>query len=180
MSGHSHWAGIKHQKAVTDAKRGKLFSKLLRGISAAAKEEPNPDFNPRLRSAIETARAAMVPADNIERAVKKASLEKPAEELFFEAYGPGGTALLIEALAENRNRMVQEVKKILSDNGGKWAEPGSVQWAFEKDGTGAWRAKFPIAVSDADAGALGKLMEALDDHDEVQGVHANAEAKPQN
>ncbi len=177
MSGHSHWAGIKHQKAVTDAKRGKLFSKLLKAISAAAREEQNPDFNPRLRSAIETARAAMVPADNIERAVKKASLEKPLEELSFEAYGPGGTALLIEALAENRNRMVQEIKKVLSDHGGKWAEPGSVQWAFENDGAGTWRAKFPVAVSDADAEALGKLMEALDDHEEVQNVHTNAETK---
>lgn len=127
MAGHSHWAGIKHRKAITDAKRAKLFSKLLKAVSAAAKTEQNPDFNPRLRTAIEKARAAAVPAENIERAIKKAAEEKPMEELLFEAYGPGGAAILIEALADNRNRMVQEIKKILGDHGGKWAVGGSVQ-----------------------------------------------------
>jgi YebC/PmpR family DNA-binding regulatory protein len=174
MSGHSHWAGIKHDKAITDAKRGKLFSKLLKAISAAAKTETNPDFNPRLRTAIEKARAAAVPADNIERAVKKASEEKPSEELLFEAYGPGGAAIIIEALADNRNRMVQEVKKILGDFGGKWAESGSVQWAFAKDPGGDWSPKFPMAISPEDEAALKILLEALEENDDVQRVETNA------
>jgi YebC/PmpR family DNA-binding regulatory protein len=180
MSGHSHWSGIKHQKAVTDAKRAKIFSKLLRAISAAAKEEQNPDFNPRLRSAIEKAKAAKVPADNIERAVKKAAETKDLEELLFEAYGPGGIAILIEGLADNRNRMVQEVKKILGEHGGKWAESGSVQWAFEKagpstgSGQGEWSAKFPQTVSDEDAERLSKLVDALEDNDDVSKVITNA------
>ncbi len=108
MSGHSHWAGIKHKKEITDQKRGKVFSKLLAAISAAAKSEPNPDFNPRLRTAIAKAKEVAVPQDNIERAVKRAS-EAGAnlEELIFEAYGPGGIALIIEAIADNKNRVVQ-------------------------------------------------------------------------
>lgn len=133
MSGHSHWAGIKHKKEIADQKRGKVFSKLLSAISVAAKPEPNPDFNPRLRTAVEKAKGAGVPSDNIERAVKRA-LEsgQNLEELTFEAYGPGGVAILIEAVSDNRNRAVAEIKKILSDSGGKWAEAGSVRWAFDK------------------------------------------------
>jgi YebC/PmpR family DNA-binding regulatory protein len=174
MAGHSHWAGIKHQKAVTDAKRAKTFSKLLKAISAAAKSEPNPDFNPRLRTAVAKAKEAMVPADNIERAIKKAGEEKPMEELFFEAYGPGSAAILIEALADNRNRMVQEVKKMLGEHGGKWAEAGSVLWAFEKAPEGEWRPKFPQEIGAKDAEALADLVEALEEHEDVQGVTTNA------
>lgn len=173
MSGHSHWAGIKHQKAATDAKRAKVFSKLLKAISAAAKSEPNPDFNPRLRTAVTKAKEAMIPADNIERAIKKASEQGAPEELLFEAYGPGGSAILIEALADNRNRMVQEVKNILRDRGGKWAETGSVQWAFEKRG-GEWQPKFPQEIGPEDAGRLAALVEALEDNDDVQRVVTNA------
>lgn len=174
MSGHSHWAGIKHQKAVTDAKRAKLFSKLLKAISAAAKSEPSPEFNPRLRTAVDKAKAAMVPADNIERAIKKASEEKLMEELLFEAYGPGATAILIEALADNRNRMIQEIKKILGDHGGKWAEAGSVQWAFERTPEG-WRPKFFQEVDEQAAEALFALTEALEENDDVQSVLTNAQ-----
>src|SRR5271154_7173559 len=98
MSGHSHWAGIKHKKEITDKKRAKIFSKLLKAISAAAKGEQNPDFNPRLRTSVATAREANIPADTIERAIKKASEGKLLEELTYEAYGPGGSAILIEVL----------------------------------------------------------------------------------
>lgn len=174
MSGHSHWVGIKHQKAMTDAKRARVFSKLLKAISAAAKEEKNPDFNPRLRSVIEKARMAMVPADTIERAVKKASEEKPMEELLFEAYGAGGAALLIESLTDNRNRAVQAVKTVLHDHGGKWAESGSVQWSFERTG-GEWTPKFPQEISAEDAAALAALIDALEESDEVQRVITNAQ-----
>src|SRR3989344_1759085 len=122
MSGHSHWAGIKHKKGIADQKRGQLFSKLVSAITAAARGEPNPEFNPRLRTAIEKAREHNVPAENIERAVKRASEAGSAiEDLVMEAYGPGGAAIIIEATTDNRNRTVAEVKKILSDGGGKWA-----------------------------------------------------------
>lgn len=177
MSGHSHWAGIKHKKEITDHKRGKVFSKLLALISAAAKTEPSPDFNPRLRTAISKAKEVGVPQDNIERAIKRAS-ESGAnlEELIFEAYGPGGTPLLIEALSDNKNRAVQEIKLILKEHNGKWAEGGSVKWAFEQT-PGAeetWHAKFPQDIPDTDKPALLSLIEALDDNDAVQGIYTNA------
>ena len=174
MSGHSHWAGIKHKKEITDKKRAKIFSKLLALISAAAKTEPNPDFNPRLRTAVMKARDAGVTADNIERAIKRASeTAEGLEELTFEAYGPSGAAILIEAISSNRNRAVQEVKVVLRDHNGKWAETGSVQWAFEKK-NGEWEAKFPQKIEDdAERGKLASLLEALEDNDDVQNVYTN-------
>jgi len=182
MSGHSHWAGIKHKKEITDQKRGKIFSKLLAAISAAARTEQNPDFNPRLRTAIMKAKEMSVPQENIDRAVKKAA-ESGAnlEELLFESYGPGGTAILIEAISDNRNRTVQEIKTILRDHGGKWAESGSVQWAFDhsnqEPGTGDkgnWAAKFPQKISEEDGKKLAALIEALEENDAVQEVYVNA------
>jgi YebC/PmpR family DNA-binding regulatory protein len=173
MSGHSHWAGIKHKKGVTDQKRGKIFSKLLALISAAAKTEPNPDFNPRLRTAIAKAREASVPAENIERAITRATdLSAALEELTFEAYGPAGAAILIEAISDNRNRAVQEVKTVLRDHNGKWAESGSVLWAFEKTADG-WTAKFPQDVPDEDKTKLANLLEVLEESDSVQNVYTN-------
>jgi YebC/PmpR family DNA-binding regulatory protein len=180
MSGHSHWAGIKHKKEATDQKRGKVFSKLLAAVSAAAKSEPNPDFNPRLRTAILKAKEASVPADNIDRAIKRAS--EPGtnlDELIFEAYGPGGAAILIEAISNNRNRAVQEVKTILRDFGGKWAESGSVQWAFEAvndpaAGGQTWQAKFPQEIPANEKGKLDALVEALAENEDVQKVFTNA------
>ncbi len=173
MSGHSHWAGIKHKKEITDQKRAKVFSKLLAAISAAAKTETNPDFNPRLRTAVTKAKEASVPAENIERAIKKAADSKNLDELLFEAYGPGGSAILIESLSDNRNRAVQEIKTILKEHNGKWAESGSVQWAFEKTSAG-WHPKFPQDLPEADKNQLVRLLEALEDNDDVQEVHTNA------
>ena len=173
MSGHSHWAGIKHKKEITDKKRAKVFSKMLSLISAAAKTEPNPDFNPRLRTAVTKAKDAGVTAENIQRAIKRASeQEEGLEELTFEAYGPAGAAILVEAISNNRNRAVQEVKTILRDYNGKWADAGSVQWAFEKK-DGEWTAKFPQEVAEAERGKLAALLEALEDNDDVQGVYTN-------
>jgi len=173
MSGHSHWAGIKHKKEITDKKRAKIFSKSLKLISAAAHTEPNPDFNPRLRTAVAKAREAGVPADTIDRAIKRAA--DPAEELeelLYEAYGPGGAAILITALSDNRNRTVQEVKTVLRDHNGKWAESGSVQWAFEL-AAGEWTAKFPQDIPDEEKEKLVGLLDALEESDDVQAVYSN-------
>jgi YebC/PmpR family DNA-binding regulatory protein len=174
MSGHSHWAGIKHKKEITDHKRGKIFSKLLALIAAAAKTEPNPDFNPRLRTAVATAHEAGVPQENIERAIKRASeAAEGLEELMFEAYGPAGAAIIIESISNNRNRAVQEIKTILRDNNGKWAESGSVLWAFEKK-DGEWEAKFPQEIADdTERAKLVELLETLEDNDDVQNVFTN-------
>lgn len=175
MAGHSHWAGIKHKKAITDAKRSKSFSKLLKAISAAAKSEPNPDFNPRLRTAIQKARESQVPADVIKRCVEKASTEaENLEELTFEAYGAGGIALIIEATTDNRNRAIAEVKSTLNKNGGKIAAQGSVLWAFGKAEDGTWTPQFPQEVTEEDAEALMKLVEALESLEDVQEVTTSA------
>lgn len=178
MSGHSHWAGIKHKKEITDKKRAKIFSKSLKLVSAAARTEPNPDFNPRLRTAVAKAREAGVPADTIERAIKRAA--DPAEkleELLYEAYGPGGAAILIEAVSDNRNRTAQEIKTTLRDHNGKWAESGSVQWAFEHvvggGESGEWAAKFPQDIADEEKEKLVALLEALEENDDVQNVSTN-------
>jgi len=174
MAGHSHWAGIKHKKELTDKKRGRIFSKLLSAITAAAKTEANPEFNPRLRTAIEKARASKVPAENIERATKRASeVVGGLEELVFEAYGPSGAALIIDAITDNRNRTVAEVKKIMSDHEARWAERGSVRWAFEATPSGAWKAKFPQKISEEDNKKLAVLIESLLDHNDTQRVVTN-------
>lgn len=133
MSGHSKWAQIKHKKAITDAKKAKIFSKISRIISIAAAEKgPDPQMNAKLRTAIEKAKAANMPNDNIERAIKKGSGEgKNLSEVTIEAYGPFGTALIIEAITDNKNRTMQEVKSILSDYDGKIANEGSVRWLFD-------------------------------------------------
>jgi YebC/PmpR family DNA-binding regulatory protein len=174
MAGHSHWAGIKHKKEATDFKRGQLFSKLSKAITAAAKNEPNPDFNPRLRTAIETARAEKVPAENIARAIRRASEAGGAlDEILLEAYGPGGAALLIEAVTDNKNRTIPQVKTILNERGGKWAESGSVQWAFERTGQD-WTAKFPQELSPEEKEKLRTLVLHIEEHEDVQKVTTSA------
>jgi YebC/PmpR family DNA-binding regulatory protein len=173
MAGHSKWAQIKHKKSITDKKRGQIFSKLLKAITIAAKEGANPQFNARLRAAIEKAKENQVPQDNIERAIKKASeTGENLEDLLIEAYGPEGSAILIEAITDNRNRTVAEIKKILKDYEAKWADPGSVMWAFEKIDN-KWQAKFPQKISDEGVNKLNTLLEALDDHDDVENIITN-------
>jgi len=172
MAGHSKWAQIKRQKGVADKKRGQLFSKLLKAISVAAKSEPNPQFNPRLRSAIDTAKAANVPQENIQRAISKASETKALEDIVVEAYGPEGVALIIEGITDNTNRSISEIKHILSENNAKIANPGSVLWAFEKT-NGEWQPKFPQDISEESQKKIADLIEALEDHDDVQQVTPN-------
>ncbi|MBI5104890.1 MAG: YebC/PmpR family DNA-binding transcriptional regulator [Solirubrobacterales bacterium] len=140
MAGHSKWAGIKHKKAIVDARRGKLFTKLARAITVAAKEGGgDPDGNPSLALAIQKAKDASMPKDNIERAIAKgtgAGADVDAlENVLYEGYGPGGVALLIEAVTDNRNRTGAEVRHILSKGGGSLGEPGSVAYNFDKKGT---------------------------------------------
>lgn len=138
MSGHSKWAQIKRQKGVTDTRRGQLFTKLTREIMVAVKEGgANADSNFRLRLAVQKARDSNMPTDNIERAIKKASGSTDGtiySEVIFEGYGTGGTAILIQALTDNRNRILQELKSIFTKSGGSLAEAGSVSWMFEPKG----------------------------------------------
>lgn len=138
MSGHSKWSTIKRQKGAADAKRGQLFTKLAREITVAARSGlPDPDSNPRLRLAVQRARASSMPKDNIDRAIERGSGESGGDnydELFYEGYGPGGTALMIYAMTDNRNRTVGEVRAVLSRAGGTLGESGSVSWMFDQVG----------------------------------------------
>lgn len=175
MAGHSHWAGIKRKKEVTDKKRGLVFSKLLKAITAAARTEQNPDFNPRLRTAVEKARTANIPRENIDRAIHKAiESGNVLEELTFEAYGPGGVAICIDMVSDNRNRAVQEIKKILTNMNAKLAESGSVLWAFDVAPDGEKTAKFPQEISSEDRVLLHALIDALEANDNVQRVYTTA------
>lgn len=139
MSGHSKWSTIKHKKGVQDARRGQLFTKLAREVIIAAREGgPDPDMNFRLRLAVQTAKAANMPGENIERAIKKgAGLDGGGEDLqevLYEGYGPGGAAILVQALTDNRNRTVSDVRSRFTRAGGNLAETGAVSWAFESKG----------------------------------------------
>jgi YebC/PmpR family DNA-binding regulatory protein len=235
MSGHSKWATIKHKKGALDAKRGKIFTRLIKEISIAAKNGGDPDTNPRLRTAIVAAKAENMPADNIKRAIQRGTGELPGatyEEFSLEGYGPGGVAILIDINTDNRNRTVSEIRHVFQKNGGNMAEAGAVSWMFHKKGdiivpksaakeddlmgivldAGAedlkddgetWEvlsdpssyeavleavkkagiqpasssvAMIPqnyIKLEGAAANTMIRLMEALEEHDDVQNVHSN-------
>lgn len=238
MAGHSKWAQIKRKKAVTDAKRGQLFTKLIREITVAARLGPaDPDFNPRLRMAVEAAKAANMPADNIERAIKKGTGELEGvqyDEVVYEGYGPGGVALLIETTTDNQKRTVAEIRHLLDRAGGNLGTSGSVAWQFDRKGriyvdasryheeavfeaaieAGAedvqregdeyivttevaafhgvqaklravgvefssaeltYLPRTEVPVLGKDAERLLKLLEALEENDDVQKVHSNAD-----
>ena len=138
MSGHSKWATIKHKKGAADAKRGKLFAKLIKQVEVAARSGGgDPDSNPTLRTMFQKARDNSVPLDTIERAVKRGTGELEGvnyESITYEGYAPGGVALLIDVLTDNRNRTGSEIRSVLSKNGGSLAEPGAVAWQFERKG----------------------------------------------
>lgn len=237
MSGHSHWATIKHKKGAIDAKRGKLFSKLSRAIIIAARHGGgDPEMNLKLRYAIDKARSVSMPKDNIERAIKRGTGEAEGivfEEVTYEGYGPGGVAILVEALTDNRNRTVSEINKVFDRGGGKMGSAGCAGYLFERKGifsidaaatdedtlmgialdagaddlkraggtfdvtcdpsafnqvqealkknnlnpTVAEITQLPKAPVDVDAETGRKvirLMEALDDHDDVQNVYSTA------
>ena len=158
MAGHSKWAGIKHKKAIVDARRGKAFTKLARAITVAAKEGGgDPDGNPSLGLAIQKAKDASMPKDNIERAIQRGTGEGADAESFeavlYEGYGPGGVALLIEALTDNRNRTSADMRHAFSKAGGSLGEPGSVAYLFEKTG---------VIVVDAERYSEDDLIVAID------------------
>jgi len=137
MSGHSKWASIKHKKAATDAKRGKIFTKIIRELTMASRGGGDPDSNARLRKAINDAKAVNMPADNIKRAIQKGTgqLEgSQIEEIIYEGYGPGGVAIYITALSDNKNRTVSEIRHIFQKCGGQMSEKGSVAWMFKRMG----------------------------------------------
>lgn len=137
MSGHSHFAGIKHKKAITDAQRSRAFSKLAREITIAAREGGKLETNSKLRVAMEKAKEMNMPKDNIERAIMRGSggaAEERLEEILYEAYGPGGIAVLIEGITDNKNRALGEIKQALNQNGGKLVGEGAVRWLFERKG----------------------------------------------
>jgi YebC/PmpR family DNA-binding regulatory protein len=179
MSGHNKWAQIKHKKAITDAKKSKIFSKLVRFIAVEAKLSDGKD-SPGLRKAIAIAKAVNMPSDNIERAIKKASEQSTAmESVTYEAYGPGGVGLIIEALTDNKNRTAQEVKHILSANDTTLGGIGSVTWAFTKEMSPEegliWNPASTLTLSDTNLELLDKLVGELEDNDDVQTVYTNAE-----
>ncbi|HEX2869293.1 MAG TPA: YebC/PmpR family DNA-binding transcriptional regulator [Ignavibacteriales bacterium] len=238
MSGHSKWATIKRKKGALDAKRGKLFTKLIKELTIAAREGGgDPAGNPRLRLAIDNAKAANMPADNIDRAIKKATGELEGVnyvEMMYEGYAPGGIAVLVEVATDNKNRTVAEVRHLFSKGGGNMGESGSVAWMFDRKGVitipkqgkseddvmeivldaGAddlqtedeyysiqtavenfepvrralaeknlqienaslqWVAKNLINVTGEDAEKVMKLVENLEDNDDVQNVYTNAD-----
>jgi len=236
MSGHSKWATIKHKKAATDAKRGKAFTKIIRELTIAARVGGgDPNTNPRLRTAIAAAKNENMPNDNIERAIQRGTgqLEgEQLEEVMFEGYGPGGVGMLVQVVTGNRNRIVSEIRHLMSKNGGNLAETGAVGWMFHRKGDivvpkeaadeekmmsivldagaedlrddgSAWEVTTPPEAMEKVRDALGaagvkpasaevawmpqnyvkltgpqaqqmlRLMESLEDHDDVQHVYAN-------
>lgn len=175
MSGHNKWSKIKHKKGATDAAKSKIFSKMARAIATASRLVHGDVNSPTLRAAIDKAREYNMPTDNIERAVKKGSGAdaETMDNITYEAYGPGGCALVIEALTSNRNKAAQEVKFILSEHGFALAAQGSATWAFTKEGA-EWKPTMTVPLSPEDETALEKLIEALEDNDEVQDVYTNA------
>jgi YebC/PmpR family DNA-binding regulatory protein len=138
MSGHSKWSSIKHKKGATDAKRGKVFTRIIKELTVAARVGGgDPDSNPRLRTVVADAKAANMPADNIKRAIRRGTGEEPGvsyEEATYEGYGPGGAALMLETLTDNKNRTVSEIRHLLSKYGGNLGETNSVAWMFTKQG----------------------------------------------
>ena len=235
MSGHSKWATIKHKKAALDAKRGKTFTRVIKEITIAARSGGDPDSNPRLRTAVLAAKAASMPADNIKRAIQRGTGElegNQLEEVMFEGYGPGGAAVLVAVVTDNRNRTVSEIRHVFTKHSGNLAEQGAVSWMFERKSqilipmekatedqllgialdAGAddlrndgahWEVLSPpglheqvleaihkagiptesgqigmipknlVKLEGKNAGAMLRLSEALDEHDDVQNIYSN-------
>ncbi len=175
MSGHSKWAQIKRKKGVTDAKRSQVFSKFAKLVASESKKAKGDRSAPGLRLAIERAKAVNMPNDNIDRAIEKGRGDggMAMEEVLYEAYGPGGAALLITGLTDSRNRTAAEIKHLLIKNSSALAAPGAAAWAFTKSADG-YTPQTTVDLSDADVEVLEKLVSALEEHDDIQEVFTNA------
>lgn len=176
MAGHNKWSKIKRQKGASDAQKSKVFSKLVRYITVEAKKSGGNVSSPGLAAAIKKAKEENMPNDTIDRAIKKATTDNSAamENITYEAYGPGGCAIIIEALTDNRNKAAQEVKHILSKNGFELAAPGSATWAFVRE-NGEWVPQTTVQIGEEDGTKLSEIVDALEENDEVQDVYTNAE-----
>ena len=167
MSGHSKWSQIKHKKSLTDQKRGQIFSKLSKAITLAARKGNDPKTNVALANAIEQARSMNMPNENIQRAIKKVSEKGGAqlEEIVVEAIGPGGVALRIEGVTDNKNRTISEIRKVLSNHEAKMVQPGSIGWMFNA----------PIQIDGQMHQKIDELLETLDNLDDVSDIVSNLE-----
>ena len=176
MAGHNKWAQIKRQKGAADAAKSNLWGKLGKRIAVESKKANGDMDASNLRAIIETAKKANMPKDTIERAVAKGTSADASmlDQITYEAYGPGGAAILIDTVTDNRNRTAQEIKHLLSKNGLELAAPGSAAWAFEKTGEG-YAPKTTVPLSEADNATLMSILEQIDAHDDVEEVYTNAE-----
>lgn len=176
MSGHSKWSQIKRQKSVTDAAKSRIFSRYARLITLESKKAGGVLSAPGLSVAIARAKAANMPKENIERAIAKGTSKDSGnlEQVVYEAYGPGGVAILVDALTDNKNRTTQEVKHLLVEHGVELAAPGAASWAFTKTGAVYAPNEPLIDIAAEDESRLGAILEALDDHEDVQQVFTNA------
>jgi YebC/PmpR family DNA-binding regulatory protein len=181
MAGHSKWNNIKNRKGAADEKRAQVFAQHSKHIRIAVKEgkSDNPQFNPSLRLALDKARAANMPKDKIQRALDRGMGRGAAgatiQEVTYEAFGPGGVALLINAVTDNLNRTSSEIKFALSRNGGSMAGPGSAKYMFQRSADGqGYTTTMPMDISDEDGEALLTLIDTLQEHDDVEDVFTNA------
>ncbi len=177
MAGHSKWAQIKRQKAVTDGVRSRVFSRFARLIALEAKKAAGNLSAPNLSAVIARAKAANMPKDNIERAIAKGTSKDAGalEQVAYEAYGPGGAAIIIDALTDSKNRTTQEIKHLLSENGLELGAPGAASWAFKKSPDGSYVPNEPLVeVGGEDEARLGEVLSILDEHEDVQTVYTNA------
>lgn len=171
MSGHSKWSQIKHKKGITDQKKGQVFSKLAKKISIAARIGADPATNYKLQATVDEARSLNMPKENIERAIKRSS-DKDAtalDTLIIQAMGPSGIAVVIEAITDNKNRTINEIKHILTEHEVKMVPENSLNWMFSQD----WEPNTPIEVMPEVQQKLEKLFEALDDNDDVENISTN-------
>lgn len=174
MAGHNKWSKIKHKKGAEDAKRSKIFSMLVKTITVEAKKAGGDKNHPNLRAAIDRAKAANMPSDNIDRAVQKGFSKDSdnLEEVVYEAYGPGGTAFIIEGITDNKNRTTAEIKHLLSKNGSSLGTQGSALWAFSKTNDG-WEATAIIPLETKDKNGVKNLIEILEEHDDIKNIYTN-------
>ena len=175
MAGHNKWAQIKRQKGKNDGAKSNLWGKLGKRIAVESKKAKGDLSAPGLRTIIETAKKTNMPKDTIERAVAKGISADAAdlEAITYEAYGPGGAAIVIDTLTDSRNRTAQEIKHLLSEQGLALASPGSALWAFEKNAEG-YSPKTTVSLTEEDDEKLMKILEVIDEHDDVENVYTNA------